>query len=96
MAENGGQRIMKLNILTLQNEGAGTYLEMSVGQETYSGILSFDEVEDLEINLTNIIKQLQDYRIRQSEKHECKWCGGIGQLATGKCQECDGNGFYTV
>ncbi len=26
---------------------------------------TFDEIEDLEINLTDIIKQLQDYRLAQ-------------------------------
>jgi hypothetical protein len=34
----------------------------------YDFSVSLDQIEDLEINLTDIIKQLQDYRIKQGEK----------------------------
>lgn len=31
-----------------------------------TAILTSDQIEDLEINLTDIIKQLQDYRMKQN------------------------------
>ncbi len=30
-----------------------------------NGFLTLEEIEDLEMNLTDIIKQLQDYRLRR-------------------------------
>lgn len=38
---------------------------LSISSVNIDRIYTLDEIEDLEINLTDIIKQLQDYRLSQ-------------------------------
>ena len=69
--------------------------------------VSYEEIDELISEFELIVSRLQEWKgiLKDDvEKHECKWCGGIGVLYTSKdeklsteeCKECEGKGFYTV
>ncbi len=64
---------MNITIKTSENIGNNHDLEIQVDvKDGWCGVYeccSLDQIEDLEMNLTDIIKQLQDYRLNQI-------CGG--------------------
>lgn len=61
---------MKLDLRVEIDCGAGDcHVVRAFNFDTLFGIiqLTVDEIEDLEMNLTDIIKQLQDYRLAKNE-----------------------------
>ncbi len=58
---------MNLFRITPQTNTGKHIVVLDVNEGIHCMVLSLDQIEDLEIKMIDIIKQLQNYRIKQNE-----------------------------